>query len=102
MFLDREAVAGDPSAWSRACASLEAVRAAVKPRGAHIVVAVVQVGVTEDKSSYIVACCTLSHKCVQFAVQQRKLAALRPSVSRQCRRIDMDLCRDVFEHGALR
>jgi hypothetical protein len=43
VFLDRQAAAGDPSAWSRACASLEAVRAAVKPRGARIVVAVVQV-----------------------------------------------------------
>jgi hypothetical protein len=43
VFLDREAAAGDPSAWSRACAALEAVRAAVKPCGARIVVAVVQV-----------------------------------------------------------
>ena len=43
VFLDRQAAAGDPSAWSRACAALEAVRAAVKPRGARIVVAVVQV-----------------------------------------------------------
>lgn len=42
VFLDREAAAGDPSAWSRACASLEAVRAAVRPRDARIVVAVVQ------------------------------------------------------------
>lgn len=34
---------GDPSAWSRACAALEAVRAAARPRGARLIVAIVQV-----------------------------------------------------------
>ncbi len=39
----RGAVGGDPGAWSRSCAALEAVRAAARPRGARLVVAIVQV-----------------------------------------------------------
>jgi len=38
----REAVVGDPAAWTRVLAALEAVRVAARPRGARTVVVVVQ------------------------------------------------------------
>ncbi|KAK9839808.1 hypothetical protein WJX81_003235 [Elliptochloris bilobata] len=42
LFLEREAAVGDPAAWTRILAALEAVRVATRPRGARTVIVVVQ------------------------------------------------------------
>ena len=40
--LCREAAVGDPAAWTRVLAALEAVRVATRPRGARTVIFIVQ------------------------------------------------------------
>ncbi|KAK9807487.1 hypothetical protein WJX72_000478 [[Myrmecia] bisecta] len=70
VFLERDAVVGDPTSWARVCAQLDTVRAATRSRGGRVVIVVVQgpgAGeLPEERTSVLCRQAGIDRKCVSL------------------------------------